>query len=163
MTRLHTGSRESATPAIILGAGLGAFLDGIILHQVMHWHNMGSAKVPPTTLPALEQNMTWDGLFHLAAWVAVVAGVYLLLRDHRRGMALPAPARFTGLLFIGWGGFNLVEGIIDHQLLGLHHVRDMPVHIPLYDWLFLLLGGAGLIVAGWWLSRPALDPSLRSG
>jgi len=25
---------------------------------------------------------------------------------------------------VGWGLFNLVEGIVDHQLLGVHHVRD---------------------------------------
>jgi predicted membrane protein DUF2243 len=39
--------------------------------------------------------------------------------------------------------FNLVEGLIDHQILGIDHVRDMPVHVPLYDWLFPGLGGSG--------------------
>jgi hypothetical protein len=43
--------------------------------------------------------------------------------------------------------------VIDHHLLGLHHVRDMPVHVPLYDWLFLGLGGVGLIAIGWLLAR----------
>jgi uncharacterized membrane protein len=28
------------------------------------------------------------------------------------------------MLLAGWGVFNIVEGLIDHQLLGLHHVRD---------------------------------------
>jgi uncharacterized membrane protein len=28
------------------------------------------------------------------------------------------------LLVAGWGFFNVVEGLIDHQLLGVHHVRD---------------------------------------
>ena len=48
----------------------------------------------------------------------------------------------------GWGAFNLVEGIINHHVLELHHVRDLPAHVPLYDWLFLLFGGVGLILAG---------------
>jgi uncharacterized membrane protein len=29
---------------------------------------------------------------------------------------------FLGALFLGWGLFNLVEGVIDHHDLGMHHV-----------------------------------------
>jgi hypothetical protein len=32
--------------------------------------------------------------------------------------------------------------------LGLHHVRDLPSHVPLYDWIFLLVGGVGLLLVG---------------
>jgi hypothetical protein len=28
------------------------------------------------------------------------------------------------LLVAGWGLFNVAEGLLDHQLLGVHHVRD---------------------------------------
>ena len=28
------------------------------------------------------------------------------------------------MLLVGWGAFNLVEGTIDHEILGIHHVRD---------------------------------------
>ena len=138
---------------ILLGIGLGGFVDGILLHQIIHWHNMGSAVLPPTTLPALKQNMAWDGVFHLAVWTCTVVGVYWLLADARRAAPLPSPSRFSGLLLLGWGLFNLVEGLIDHHLLGLHHVRDLPHHVPAYDWLFLLIGGAGFIVLGSFLYR----------
>jgi uncharacterized membrane protein len=48
----------------------------------------------------------------------------------------------------GWGLFNLVEGLIDHQLLGVHHVRD-DLGGPLgWDLAFLTLG-AGLLLTGW--------------
>jgi uncharacterized membrane protein len=47
-----------------------------------------------------------------------------------------------------------VEGLIDHHLLEIHHVRDLPVHVPIYDWLFLGIGGAGPLLVGWWVSRP---------
>jgi uncharacterized membrane protein len=60
---------------------------------------------------------------------------------------------FVGELLLGWGGFNLVEGIIDHHMLQLHHVRDMPVHVPLYDWIFLAVGGVGFLLMGWKLGR----------
>jgi uncharacterized membrane protein len=141
---------------ILLGVGLGGFLDGIALHQIAHWHNMASARVPPVTLEALRDNMQWDGWFHAAVWLFTIIGVYRLLADARRGAELPSARSFTGQLLMGWGGFNLVEGIIDHHLLGLHHVRDLPVHVPVYDWLFLLVGGVGLLLLGRRLSRAGM-------
>ena len=133
---------------LVLGLGIGGFIDGIVLHQILQWHNMGSAVLPPTTMEAMKRNMAWDGWFHAATLALTVVGVYLLLRDARRGLALPDARAFTGLLLLGWGIFNLVEGVIDHHLLGIHHVRDMPQHVPLYDWLFLAVGGLGLIALG---------------
>ena len=44
---------------IVLGLGLGGFVDGITLHQIMQWHNMGSAVLPPTTMDAWLK--TWCG------------------------------------------------------------------------------------------------------
>jgi uncharacterized membrane protein len=146
----------SKRAGILLGIGLGGFVDGILLHQIIHWHNMGSALVPPTTMQALQQNMVWDGLFHAAVWLITVVGVYRLLSDARRGAPLPDGRAFTGLLVLGWGLFNLVEGIIDHHILDLHHVRDLPAHVPLYDWLFLAVGGAGFILVGMTLARLGL-------
>ena len=47
--------------ALLLGVGLGGFLDGIVLHQIAHWHQMLSATLPPETVEAMRQNMTADG------------------------------------------------------------------------------------------------------
>ncbi|MBW3628307.1 MAG: DUF2243 domain-containing protein [Gemmatimonadetes bacterium] len=156
MSNAARSSRAEGTsraPGLVLGLGLGGFADGIFLHQILQWHNMGSARLPPVTMDAMKQNMMWDGFFHLGVWALTLAGAYLLLRDARRGAQLPGFRAFSGQLLLGWGVFNLVEGIVDHMLLDLHHVRDMPVHVPLYDWLFLAIGGAGLIAVGWALSR----------
>jgi uncharacterized membrane protein len=144
--------QHSRGTGILLGVGLGGFADGILLHQIAHWHNMGSAVVPPTTMQALADNMRWDGYFHAVVWLLTLTGVYRLLADGRRGERLPDAKGFTGLLILGWGLFNLVEGIIDHHLLGLHHVRDLPAHVPFYDWLFLGIGGLGFILLGWAMS-----------
>jgi uncharacterized membrane protein len=143
----------SKRAGIILGLGLGGFVDGILLHQIVHWHNMGSAVVLPTTMEAMQANMRWDGFFHAAVWLLTLIGVYWLLTDARRGAPLPDTRAFTGLLIFGWGLFNLVEGIIDHHVLGLHHVRDLPAHMPLYDWLFLGIGGVGFILLGSAMAR----------
>ncbi|MBA3317562.1 MAG: DUF2243 domain-containing protein [Gemmatimonadales bacterium] len=58
--------------------------------------------------------------------------------------------------------FNLVEGLIDHHILGLHHVRDLPAHVPLYDWLFVAIGGVGLILLGWVLARGLTTVDMRT-
>lgn len=147
---------------VTLGVGLGGFMDGIALHQVAHWHNMGSSILPPTTFEALKTNMVWDGLFHAAVWLVTLAGVYLLLGDARRGAPLPGKRAFTGQMLIGWGSFNLVEGIVDHHLLDLHHVRDLPAHVPAYDWLFLLIAGVGFVGLGLLLSRGGRDDPARA-
>lgn len=143
----------SKAPGLTLGLGLGGFVDGIALHQIAQWHNMGSAVLPPVTMEAMKQNMAWDGWFHAATLLLTVTGVFLLLLAARAGRPLPTALQFTGQLILGWGTFNLVEGIIDHHLLGIHHVRDMPAHVPSYDILFLLVGGVGFVVMGWLLAR----------
>jgi uncharacterized membrane protein len=145
--------RPRSASGLVLGVGLGGFADGIALHQIAQWHHMGSAILPPVTIEATQRNMAWDGWFHAAVWVATVAGAYLLLGDARRGRPLPSTRAFTGQMLVGWGAFNLVEGLIDHHVLDLHHVRDLPAHVPAYDWIFLLVGGVGLVVLGWLLSR----------
>jgi uncharacterized membrane protein len=145
--------RGSMTAGVVLGLGIGGFLDGILLHQIMHWHNMGSAVLPPVDLESLQTNMIWDGYFHLATLMLVVAGVFLLLGKARGGAQLPTPGVLTGQMLLGWGVFNLVEGVIDHHILQIHHVRDLPVHEPIADWIFLAVGGVGLIVLGWWIAR----------
>jgi uncharacterized membrane protein len=143
----------SARAGITLGIGLGGFVDGIVLHQIAGWHNMGSAVLPPTTMEGMRQNMIWDGQFHAAVWVVTLLGVMWMWRDSRAGRPLPAGRVFAGQLILGWGLFNIVEGLIDHHLLELHHVRDLPWHVPSYDWAFLLVGGVGLVVLGWVMVR----------
>jgi uncharacterized membrane protein len=138
---------------LVLGLGLGGFIDGIALHQIAQWHNMGSAVVPPTNMEAMARNMRWDGLFHACTLALTFAGVVMLWREGQVGTAPSSVRVLLGQMILGWGLFNLVEGIIDHHLLELHHVRDLPVHVPAYDWIFLAVGGLAFIAAGWLMSR----------
>jgi uncharacterized membrane protein len=146
------GNMRWLSAGIVLGIGLGGFVDGIVLHQILQWHNMGSAILPPVDMPAMSRNMVWDGLFHAATWAVTLLGVYMLKADH--GRSLQSTRAFTGEMLLGWGAFNLVEGVIDHHLLALHHVRDLPVHVPIYDWVFLGVGGLGFIVIGLVMTAP---------
>jgi hypothetical protein len=46
---------RATAAGVTLGIGLGGFLDGIVLHQIAQWHNMGSAVVPPVTMEAMSR------------------------------------------------------------------------------------------------------------
>jgi uncharacterized membrane protein len=135
----HAGELVSA--ATLLGVGLGGFVDGILLHQLLQWHHMLSTPLPPTDLIALKVNMFWDGLFHAFTWSVAFAGLLLLWRAEQRRTAPWPTSLFVGGLLLGWGLFNLVEGLVDHQLLGLHHVHPGRGELA-WDVGFLLFGAA---------------------
>ena len=54
-------------------------------------------------------------------------------------------------MLVGSGLFNLVEGLIDHEILGIHHVRSGPDQF-IWDMAFLAVGLL-LVVAGWSMVR----------
>ena len=138
--------------SLLFGIGLGGFVDGIVLHQMLQWHHMVSAETPPTTLAGLELNTLADGFFHAATWICVVAASLLMIAAWRRGRVAPNYRFHLGLALAGWGIFNLVEGVIDHQLLGLHHVRD-DLGAPLSWDVGFLVSGVLLVLGGWQLHR----------
>ena len=137
---------------VLMGAGLGGFADGIVLHQILQWHNMLSGWRPPNTLVDAKVNMTWDGIFHAAVWVLTCVGLAMLWRAGARRDVPWSGKTFFGSLLVGWGLFNVVEGIIDHQLLGVHHVYEYTVSKLGWDLGFLAFGIV-LIVSGWTLIR----------
>ncbi|MEG4093377.1 DUF2243 domain-containing protein, partial [Microcoleus sp. Pol12B4] len=56
---------------------------------------------------------------------------------------------FLGSILIGAGLFDFVEGIVDHQILGIHHVKP-GINELAWDLGFLALG-VSLAVLGWML------------
>ena len=148
-------------PGVLLGIGLGGFVDGILLHQVLQWHHLlsstdtdhiGLPYFPADTVAGLEVNTLWDGLFHSVTWVAVVIGLALLWRQVRQPRRhLWASRVLWGWVLFGWGAFNLVEGLINHHLLAIHHVRGGPGQLA-YDLGFLVFG-ALLVGGGYALQR----------
>jgi len=136
------------TASILLGIGLGGFVDGIVLHQILQWHHLVSVPYAPDSVPNLQINTFWDGLFHAATWVATAVGLALLWRASRTSGVLWSTRAFVGSLVVGWGLFNLVEGIVDHHILGIHHVREDVANVLLWDLGFLAFG-AILVAVGW--------------
>ena len=141
---------------VLFGIGLGGFFDGIVLHQLLQWHHMLSdeGNYPVTTVAGLKVNTFWDGLFHSLTYVAVALGLVLLWRAARLPHSPWSTKVLVGALLIGWGLFNLIEGIINHHVLGIHHVNET---VPRDQWIWwdlgFLLWGALMLIGGWLLAR----------
>jgi uncharacterized membrane protein len=146
--------RRVVAAGAVLGIGMGGFFDGILFHQILQTHSMLSARVARDSVVGLEVNMVWDGLFHVLTWTATAIGIAMLWHAASRARAFPTPRTFAGSLLVGWGAFNMVEGIIDHHLLGVHHVIENADH--LMPDLAFLASGVLLAVTGWLLVRPTL-------
>src|SRR5918998_388604 len=95
-------------PGILLGVGLGGFLDGILLHQVLQWHHLLTGEEGgelSDTVAGLEANTLADGFFHLATWILVVAAMALTVRAWQRGELAPRSAgtwRFSHSACCSW-------------------------------------------------------------
>lgn len=146
----NTNRRPLIAAATLLGIGMGGFVDGILFHQLLQTHNMLSAPgyypktgVDPLRLVVnLEVNMFWDGLFHVFTWGMTAAGLALLWRCGQRPEVPWSTRTLVGGLAVGWGLFNLVEGVIDHHILHIHHVTETENHL-IWDLAFL---GSGVVL-----------------
>jgi uncharacterized membrane protein len=149
---MAVAAQDSSFPlsaGILFGIGLGGFFDGIVLHQVLQWHHMLSSWHPITSVPNLELNTLWDGVFHSTTYVFVVIGLFILWRTAHRQHIYWSNKLLVGTLLVGFGLFNLVEGVVDHQLLGVHHVNE---RVPREQWIYWDIGflawGVAMIIGG---------------
>jgi uncharacterized membrane protein len=140
------GLKPVVAAGVVLGIGLGGFVDGILLHQVFQLHSMLSGRVPLDSMANMRTNMTADGLFHAAMLLVTVAGIFMLFNAARRADVAHPTRALIGAMIMGWGLFNVVEGTIDHQLLGLHHVVER-LGLSIWDWLFLVVS-LGFVALG---------------
>ncbi len=138
--------------ATVLGIGIGGFIDGIVFHQILQWHEMISNKIPPVTYIAKSVNMFWDGIFHAFTLMVTMTGVILLWKLLKRNNIDHSGNLLAGGLLLGWGLFNLLEGIADHQILKLHNVREVTSDKQAWNLGFLALSVV-LIIAGLLISK----------
>lgn len=137
------GHRHSLQAAVLIGIGMMAAVDEIIFHQLLAWHHFYDRSTPAVGLLT-------DGLLHAAELIALVAG-FFIYADLKRRDAFDARMARAGF-FLGAGGFQLFDGIVDHKLLRLHQIR-YGVEILPYD---LAWNAAALMLLGigiWLLMR----------
>jgi uncharacterized membrane protein len=159
---METEAHERHFPTsagILLGLGLGGFFDGIVLHQILQWHHMAtSAGYPADSLANLQLNVMLDGLFHAATYVFTAAGLFILWRSARKPHFRWSAQLLFATILMGFGIFNLVEGTINHHLLGLHHVNETVARDQWIYWdVGFLVWGAAMLAGGWLVLRSARD------
>jgi uncharacterized membrane protein len=140
------------TAGIIIGIGLGGFIDGIFLHQILQWHEMLSNEIDVTTVAGKSINMFWDGLFHMICFIAVCIGIYLLWNALLKPGAYHSSKLVWSGLISGWGIFNVTEGLMDHYLFKLHNVRETMEKQRFYNLSFIIYSVL-LLFLGWLLFK----------
>ncbi len=125
--------RRSLLAAGLIGVGVTAAVDEIVFHQLLAWHHFFDRSTSAVALFS-------DGLLHSAELIILVLG-FFMLADVRARRALASTSAWAGF-FIGAGGFQLFDGIVDHKVLRLHQVRYVDNLLP-YD---LAWNGAGLLL-----------------
>lgn len=138
---------------VVLGVGMGGFIDGIVLHQLLQVHEMLSAWRPPVTLLEAKVNMFWDGLFHVFTWLTTAVGIGMLWRVTGRADVPRSGLVLAGGLVLGWGVFNVVEGVIDHHLLNIHNVVENSPSPMAWNLAFLGFSILLALLGRWMIQR----------
>ena len=157
--RFRSEDRPLISSGLVLGGGMGGFVDGILFHQILQLHSMLTARRPPTTVANLEINMVWDGLFHALTWAMTAIGLWLLFRAARRPEVNWSGRILLGAMIAGWGLFNLVEGVVDHHILHVHHVVQR-LGLSIWDYMFLASGVLFMLVGTWMIGTASVKDGL---
>lgn len=94
--------------------------------------------------------MFWDGIFHLFTLLTTLTGMLLMWKVLKTAQNSDSGYFLGAGLLAGWGIFNLVEGVINHEAFGLHNVREAADRKEFWNLGFHFLG-IGLIAAGAYL------------
>lgn len=132
---------------ILLGLGQAGFFDGIFFHQLLQWHHMFTNIESSKTVAGLELNTLGDGLFHVFDWIMTLAGIITLWIAVKKDEVMLSTPVFIGAFCIGAGMFNVVEGILSHHVLQIHHVKP-GVHQLAWDLGFIGVGILSIVI-GW--------------
>lgn len=123
--------------ALLIGISFGGFLDGILFHQILQWHSLLSSVDRPG-FGDTRFRMMVDGIFHAGMYLVAVSGVYLFwkgLKSHPEA-TIPPPG---AMMLTGFGVWHVLDAIINHWLLGLHHIKEDQYWL-LWDVIFFIAG-----------------------
>lgn len=158
------GLRRIRRAGIVMGIGVGAFIDGLVLRHLLPWnHLLRFDGLPEAAGGEVRRGHFNDGAFVSGALLFILIGLAMLWRvvAPQRNVSLSARP-LVGAMVFGWGLFTLAEGLIAHHLLGLHSVRPGPAQLY-WDLGFLAFGGLLMVVGSAVMPRPRFfrKPSSR--
>lgn len=129
-------TERSVASGVLMGIGVAGFIDETIFHQILHWHHFYDKGTAVAGLMS-------DGFFHAGSWICVVAGIFMFA-DLQRRLAT-VPKRVWAGALLGWGGFQVYDGLFQHKVLGLHQIRYHVDVLP-YDLVWNIAGGVGILI-----------------
>jgi uncharacterized membrane protein len=150
--RTPASTGRSIGSGVLIGVGVAGFIDETVFHQLLHWHHFYDKSTATAGLVS-------DGYFHAGSWLCVVAGIFLFADLQRRHVTVPK--RLWAGALLGWGGFQVYDGLIQHKVLGLHQIR-YGVDILPYDLVWNISGAVGIVLGVALLfgpARPVAEPS----
>ncbi|ENH98198.1 hypothetical protein J416_01849 [Gracilibacillus halophilus YIM-C55.5] len=124
----------------LFGIGFAAFIDEAVFHQLLGWHHFYDKST--TTVGLIS-----DGIFHAFSWFATIGGLFLFADLRRRREFVMK--KWWGFVLVGYGFFQLYDGIIHHKLMRVHQIRYVE-NVWVYD-LFWNLIAIILLVFGSYL------------
>lgn len=110
----RTDQKASALALALVGVGVMAAVDELVFHQILGWHHFYDRSTPRVALMS-------DGFLHAAELLALVGG-FFWFSDLRRRRVADDLAAWAGF-FLGAGGFQLFDGLVDHKVLRVHQIR----------------------------------------
>src|SRR2546423_8835119 len=114
-------STRARQAALLLGVGLGAFFEGILMHPLA-------------------------GFLYWLAWALTFGGVLVLWSAVRGPGPLPSGRVFIAHMILGWGAFNMLDGLARHDLA--------------HEWL-VFATGLGFALLGAILLRAHAEPIIE--
>jgi uncharacterized membrane protein len=127
---------RSILAGVLIGIGVAGFLDETVFHQLLHWHHFYDRSTTSVGLVS-------DGFFHAGSWLCTVGGLFVFADLQRR--ASTVPRRLAAGAFLGWGGFQVYDGLVQHKVLRLHQIR-YSVDVLAYDVVWNVLGALGIVI-----------------
>ena len=94
------------------------------------------------------------GYFHLGLWLVLLVGTAMLFRTARHAGPAWKGRVLLGSMLAGCGLFNFVEGLVNHQILRIHHVLPGNPHQFLFDMLYLANGILFFVIGAWLIRSP---------
>lgn len=114
---------------VLLGLGLGGTAHGILFHEILQTHQTLSGWLPPGSLDDLRLLHFIDGLFLAVMWCLLLLGLVLLFGAGRGPQRWWSGSGLLGAALLGWGLFEMLDGLVCHYWLGLHAVLG-PARAP---------------------------------
>jgi len=131
----------------LLGFALAGLFDGIVFHLILQWHHLLSGITrAPFDEPRIQ--LLADGLFLALMCMVAALGIRKLLQARYVLLDPSANRLLAAGVLIGFGAWNVGNGLVAHWLLDVHHVRlDVPEPMR-WDVVWFALFGVLFIAAG---------------